>query len=65
MANEVGASTTGVDINPTSKKNLRKLKWFQENKEQYIKLGYYKELSDEEKEVLRQRFTNNMNKSAE
>lgn len=65
VANEVGASTTGVDINPTSKKNLRKLKWFQENKEQYIKLGYYKELSDEEKEVLRQRFTNNMNKSAE
>lgn len=65
VTNEVGASTTGVDINPSSKKNLRKLKWFQENKEQYIKLGYYKELSEEEKEVYRQRFANNMNKGIE
>lgn len=65
VANEVGASTNGVDINPTSKKNLRKLKWFQENKEQYIKLGYYKELSEEEKEVYRQRFANNINKGVE
>jgi hypothetical protein len=65
VANEVGASTSGVDIKPTSKKNLRKLKWFQDNKQQYIKLGYYKELSEEEKEIYRQRFANNMIKASE
>jgi hypothetical protein len=65
IANEVGASTTGAEIKPSSKKNLRKLDWFKKNKDKYIKLGYYKELSEEEKEVLRQRFANNINKVAE
>jgi hypothetical protein len=65
VANEVGASTTGADIKPSSLKNLRKLDWFKDNKGQYIKLGYYKELSEEEKEVLRQRFANNINKQSE
>lgn len=65
VANEVGASTTGADIKPSSKKNLRKLDWFKKNKNQYIRLGYYKELSEEEKEVYRQRFVNNMSKSNE
>ena len=65
VANEVGASTTGSDIKPSSKKNLRKLDWFKRNKNQYIRLGYYKELSEEEKEVYRLRFANNMNKSEE
>lgn len=60
VANEVGASTTGADIKPWSVKNLRKLKWFKENKGYYIKLGYYKELSEEEKEVLRERFNKNI-----
>lgn len=65
VANEVGASTSGADINPSSKKNLRKLDWFKREKDKYIKLGYYKELSEEEKEVYRRRFANNMNKSEE
>jgi hypothetical protein len=65
IANEVGASTTGADIKPSSKKNLRKLDWFKKNKDEYIRLGYYKELSEEEKEVLRQRFVNNINKATE
>lgn len=65
VANEVGASTTGAEIKPSSKKNLRKLDWFKKNRDQYIKLGYYKELSEEEKEILRQRFANNINKGSE
>lgn len=65
VASEVGASTTGADIKPSSKKNLRKLDWFKKNKDQYIRLGYYKELSEEEKEVYRQRFVNNINKASE
>lgn len=60
VANEVGASTTGADIKPWSVKNLRKLKWFKDQKDEYIKLGYYRELSEEEKEVLRERFNKNI-----
>ena len=68
VANEVGASTNGADISPSSIRNLRKLKWFKDNIQYYIDNGFYKEkeeLSEEEKEVYRQRFANNMNKSAE
>lgn len=65
VANEVNASTSGVNIKPSSKKNLKKLKWFQDNKQFYIDNGHFKVLSDEEKEILRQRFANNMNNSAE
>lgn len=61
MANEVGASTSGVDIKPWSVKNLRKLKWFKDKKDFYIENGYYKELTEEEKEVLRERFNKNIN----
>ena len=60
MAEEVGASTNGVDIKPWSVKNLRKLQWFKENKQYYIDNNYYSEMSEEEKEVLRERFKKNM-----
>ena len=60
IANEVGASQNGADISPSSVKNLRKLKWFKENKDYYVQNGYYKELSEKEKEVLRERFKNNV-----
>jgi hypothetical protein len=62
IASEVNASTTGVDIKPTSVKNLRKLDWFRKNKQYYVDNGYYKELSDEEKEIYRQRFASYINK---
>ena len=68
VAEEVGASTNGADIKPSSIKNLRKLDWFKKNKQYYIDKGYYKEkeeLTEEEKEVYRQRFVNNINKSVE
>lgn len=68
VANEVVASTNGADISPSSIRNLRKLKWFKDNIQYYINNGYYRpkeELTDEEKEVFRQRFANNINKSAE
>ena len=68
VANEVGASTNGTDISPSSIRNLRKLDWFKRNIQYYIDKGYYKEkeeLTEEEKEVYRQRFTNNINKSVE
>ena len=58
VAKELGASTNGASINPTSVKNLRKQKWFRERKNEYIKNGLYKELSEEEKEVFRERFKN-------
>lgn len=51
------ASTNGCNINPTSIRNLRRLKWFKEKKDYYIEQGLYKELSEDEKEVYRQRFT--------
>lgn len=60
VANEVGASTTGADIKPWSVKNLRKLKWFKDNKKFYIDNNCYKELSEEEKEILRERFNKNV-----
>lgn len=68
VVNEVGASTNGADISPSSIRNLRKLDWFKDNIQYYIDNGHYKEkeeLTEEEKEVYRQRFANNMNKSAE
>lgn len=61
VANEVGASTNGVDIKPWSIKNLRKQQWFKDNKQKYIDLGLYSELSEEEKAVLRERFNKNVN----
>lgn len=60
VADEVGASQNGANISPSSIKNLRKLKWFKENKDFYVQNRYYKELSEEEKEVLRERFKNNV-----
>lgn len=62
IAEEVGASTNGADIKPWSVKNLRKLQWFKENKQYYIENNYYSEMSEEEKEVLRERFKKNMSK---
>ncbi|MBP3929160.1 hypothetical protein [Romboutsia timonensis] len=60
VANMVNASITGADIKPWSVKNLRKLEWFKKKKQFYIDLGYYKELSEEEKEILRQRLARNI-----
>lgn len=60
VANMVNASITGADIKPWSVKNLRKLEWFKKKKQFYIDLGYYKELSEEEKEILRQRLASNI-----
>lgn len=58
VAKELGASTSGTSINPTSVKNLRKQRWFRERKNEYIQKGLYKELSEEEKKVYRERFKN-------
>lgn len=60
VVDEVGVITTGADIKPWSVKNLRKLKWFKDNKQWYVDNGFYKELSEEEKEILRERFKNNI-----
>lgn len=59
VASELGASTNGASINPVSIRNLRQMKWFKEKEGEYIKKGLYekpRELSEEEKEVYRQRF---------
>ena len=58
VVDEFGVITSGASINPWSIKNLRKLDWFKENKDVYIRKGLYKELSEEEKEVYRERFKN-------
>lgn len=51
--------TSGANISPWSVKNLRKLKWFKDNIDFYKEKGLYKEaskeLTEEEKEVLRER----------
>lgn len=62
LAKEVGASQNGVNIKPWSVKNLRKLKWFKDNKQYYIDNRYYSEMSEEDKEILRERLKNNINK---
>lgn len=62
VANEVGVITSGTDIKPTSVKNLRKNKWFKDNKQLYINKGLIKELTEEEKQVYRDRFKNNINR---
>ena len=58
----MGASQNGVNIKPWSVKNLRKLKWFKDNKQYYIDNRYYSEMSEEDKEILRERLKNNINK---
>ena len=62
VAEQVGVIESGASINPTSVKNLRKQEWFKKNKQSYIDKGIYKELSEEEKEVFRERLKNNFNK---
>ena len=62
VAEEVNASKNGADIKPSSIKNLRKLQWFKDNKKYYLDIGVYKELSEEEKEVYRERFASYINK---
>jgi len=49
----------GSNINPWSRRNLNLFKWFKKNKNWYIDNGHYKvseELTDEEKDIFRQRF---------
>jgi hypothetical protein len=51
--------TSGSGISPYSQKNLKLFKWFRDNEDTYRKQGLLnenkRELSDEEREVLRQR----------
>jgi hypothetical protein len=51
--------TSGASISPYSKKNLRLFKWFRDNEDTYRKQGLIvenkRELSEEEREVLRER----------
>lgn len=64
VAKEVGASTYGAGVSPYSIRNLRKLNWFKKDINKYIELGLYekpRELSEEEKEIFRQRFQKNIN----
>lgn len=60
IAKEVNASENGATIPPYSVKNLRKQQWFKNNKQLYIDKGLYKELSEEEKQVYRDRFNNRL-----
>lgn len=63
VADKVGAVTSGASISPYSIKNLRKLDWFKRDKQKYIDLELYeepRELSEEEKEIFRQRFQKNV-----
>lgn len=59
IADVFRASTNGAGVNPTSVRNLRKQQWFKDNKQYYIDKGLYKELTEEEKEVLRNRLKSN------
>lgn len=56
VAGVFNALINGASINPTSIKNLRRLKWFKDNKEEYVKKGLYRELSQEEKDMYKNRF---------
>jgi len=51
--------TSGAGISPYSQKNLKLFKWFKESEDTYRKQGLLnenkRELTDEEREVLRQR----------
>lgn len=51
--------TSGASISPYSQKNLKLFKWFRDNEDKYRKAGLLNEnkrdLTDEEREVLRQR----------
>lgn len=51
--------TSGASISPYSQKNLKLFKWFRDNEDTYRKQGLLNEnkrdLTDEEREVLRQR----------
>jgi hypothetical protein len=51
--------TSGASISPYSQKNLKLFKWFRDNEDMYRKQGLLnenkRELTDEEREVLRQR----------
>jgi hypothetical protein len=54
-----GIRTSGASISPYSQKNLRLFKWFRDNEDTYRKQGLFvenkRELSEEEREVLRER----------
>lgn len=56
VANKVSVITSGSSISPYSIRNLRKLSWFKKDKEKYMELGLYSEISNDEKEIYRQRF---------
>lgn len=61
IADYFGAKTNGADISPWSVRNLRREFWFVKNKQEYIEKGLYSELSEEEREVLREKFKETIN----
>ncbi|CAI3544520.1 conserved hypothetical protein [Clostridium neonatale] len=67
VAKLVKARTTGVNIKSVSTKNLRLFKWFNDNKEFYIKKGLYKvpkELTEEEKDIKRKQLMKNLSRES-
>lgn len=52
----ISARTRGASYPPWSKRNLKLFKWFNDNEKKYIEEGYYKVLTDEEKEEYKKRF---------
>ena len=60
IATIVKARTLGADIKPTSKRNLKLFNWFNKNKQEYISKGIYKELTEGEKAIYKQRLVKNL-----
>lgn len=56
----LGARKSGVNISPYSKRNLKLFKWYKENYKDYVKRGLVVELTEEEKQVYRDRFNKNI-----
>ncbi|ELU5588402.1 hypothetical protein [Clostridium perfringens] len=67
IAKIVRARTVGANIKPTSKRNLKLFKWFNDNEDFYIEKGLYSkqiELSEAEREELRNRMIKTMENMA-
>lgn len=60
VAEYLGARTSGVNTPIHSKRNLRLFKWFKENEEYYKEKGLITELTEEEKQIYRERFAKNI-----
>ena len=53
--------TNGITENKLQEIEHKHWQWFKDNKQKYIDLGLYSELSEEEKAALRERFNKNVN----